>query len=107
MIGVVRSMFRWAVSEELINPAILDAIRTVEGLHSRDGRTRETASHEAPPSEHVDAVEGHIGQPMSICPDYTASDDKNSRSSGVAACSSLLSPLIIARNTGTNRIGIS
>ena len=62
MIRAVRSMFRWAVSEELIEATVLDALCTVEGLRARDRRARETAPRNAPPAAHVDAIKRFVAR---------------------------------------------
>jgi integrase len=63
-IGKIRRMFKWAVGEELVPPAVFQGLQAVEGLRTgRDG-VRETAPVKPVPEAHVTAVLPHVSGPI-------------------------------------------
>ena len=53
---LIRGMFKWAVSQELIEPSVLHGLQSVNGL--RRGRTEARESKQ--PQAHIDAIQPHI-----------------------------------------------
>ena len=52
----IRRMFRWGVAEELLAPAVLQALQAVAPLKKGRSAARETAPVRPVPDEHIDAV---------------------------------------------------
>lgn len=52
----IRRMFKWAVSEELIAPSVLQSLQSVSGLRAGRSTARETDPIKPVADEHVDAV---------------------------------------------------
>ena len=56
-IGVIKRMFRWAVSEQLVDVAVHQALEAVENIRKgRGSRVDESRKIKPAPDEHVDAV---------------------------------------------------
>src|SRR5690606_29722798 len=58
----VRHLFRWAVSEELVEPAVLEGLRSVQGLQFGRTEARETDPVLPVPEAHVRAIEPHVSR---------------------------------------------
>ena len=63
-VGRIRRMVRWAISEELADPAVLAALEAVSGL--REGRSQAVESEPVKPvpQAFVDAIEGFVSRPV-------------------------------------------
>jgi integrase len=59
-IGRLKRVFRWAVSFELVPPAIYEALRAVPGLHRGRSQARETDPIQPVPEEDVRATLPHL-----------------------------------------------
>jgi integrase len=61
-VGRIVHLFKWAVAEELVPPAVHHGLRAVQGL--RKGRTaaRETEPVRPVPDAHVDAIRPHVSR---------------------------------------------
>ncbi len=64
-INRVRRAFRWAVSEELLPPAVYEGLRTVQGLRHGRTRARETEPIKPVPDAWVDAVLPYVAPQVS------------------------------------------
>jgi integrase len=60
----IRRVFKWAVSVELLPAAVLQALRSVEGLRRGRGGVRETEKVKPVAEEHVLAVFPHLPGPV-------------------------------------------
>ncbi len=58
----LRRLFRWAVAEELLPPAVLQALQAVAGLKRGRSEAREPEVVRPAPQEHVDAIEHHVSR---------------------------------------------
>jgi integrase len=52
----IRSVFRWGVGHELVKPATLEALRSVEGLRAGKTAAPDHPKRRPVPQEHIDAV---------------------------------------------------
>jgi hypothetical protein len=75
-IGRLRSVFDWAVSRELVSPAVLEALRTLDPL--RAGKT--TAPEREPvrpvPAEHIAPVRSRVSRQVRTLIDTPAPDGR-------------------------------
>lgn len=62
LIGRVRRMFKWAVSEELVPPTVLEGLRAVTGLQRGRTDARESEPVKPVPDAFVDAVLPHVSR---------------------------------------------
>lgn len=60
--GDVKRAFKWAVSMEMVPPAVHQALGTVEGLRRGRSEAKESRKVFAVPDEHVDAVRPHVSR---------------------------------------------
>ncbi len=60
--GEVKKIFRWAVSEELIGPAVYQALSTVEGLRAGRSQAKEPKRVLPVPLDHVHAIKDHVSR---------------------------------------------
>jgi len=60
VLKIVRAMFKWAVSEELVAPSVLQALQTVEGLRYGRSDAPEPNPVGPAPDAHVEAALAHM-----------------------------------------------
>ncbi len=63
-VGKVRRMFKWAVADELVPPAVLQGLQAVAGLRSGRGGVKETGPVRPVPPERVAAVLPFVSAPV-------------------------------------------
>jgi integrase len=63
-IGKIRRMFKWAVADELVPPAVLEGLRAVAGLRAGRGGVKETRPIRPVTPEQVAAVLPHVSAPV-------------------------------------------
>lgn len=63
-VNLIRAVFRWAVSEEIVPVAVLQALTTVEALKPRRSSAPEPKRVRPVPQEHVEAIRQHVGRPV-------------------------------------------
>jgi integrase len=63
-IGRIRSMFKWAVENELVPASVLLGLQAVRGLQQGRSEARETEPVKPVPPEHVEAVVPHVRPPV-------------------------------------------
>ncbi len=56
LIGKIRRVLRWAVSEQLIEPSVLQALEAVPGLKRGRTEARETSPVQPAPEKHIEAA---------------------------------------------------
>jgi integrase len=59
---IILRCFRWAVSEEMVPTAVLESLRTVDGLKKGRTAVRETEAVGPVDDADVDAIEGHVSR---------------------------------------------
>jgi integrase len=64
LVGLVRAIVRWGVSEELVNPSVLEALRAVAPLQRGRTEAREPEPIGPVPQAHVDAVLPRVASPV-------------------------------------------
>ena len=62
LVGIVRRMFRWAVSEELVPSSVIHGLSAVGGLKRGRTTARETERVKPVPQAHVDAIIPHVSK---------------------------------------------
>lgn len=56
-VSIIKRMFRWAVSEEIVHVNVFESLKTVENIRKgRDERVKESKKIKPAPEEHVEAV---------------------------------------------------
>jgi integrase len=63
-LGKIRRLFKWAVADELVPPAVLEGLRAVAGLRAGRGGVRETAPVRPVDADRVAAVLPHVSAPV-------------------------------------------
>lgn len=61
-VGRVRSIFRWAVSEELVPPSVLQALCAVAGLEYGRSEAAESERVTPVPETHIEKIRGHVSR---------------------------------------------
>ena len=61
-IGRIKRLFKWAVSEEMLDPAVFHSLQAVEGLRAGRTRARETDPVRVVSQSSIDAVEPYVSR---------------------------------------------
>lgn len=60
----IRHMFKWATAEEIVDPSVYHALKTVEGLQAGRSEAKDRPDVGPVADEHVDKVLGHLTRPV-------------------------------------------
>lgn len=63
-VGVIKRMFKWAASHEMVPASVHEALTTLSGLRRGRGMGKDPEPRQAVPNEHVEATIPHLPGPL-------------------------------------------